>query len=152
VFSEARVIYLVHHAPALGPEVDPQRPLSAEGAAHAERLAAAGRAAGVAPALIWHSGKLRARQTAEAFLRQCNPFAAFRMVRGLRPEDAPELVGSAMAAETADLLVVSHMPLLPALAHLLCPAITDFPVHGLLALERDEAGRHSERFRLSGSL
>jgi phosphohistidine phosphatase len=70
---------LVHHAEAVGPEVDPQRPLSARGRDQAERLAEGLQARGVVPAAIWHSGKLRSKQTAEAFLRR-SPFADFRMV------------------------------------------------------------------------
>jgi phosphohistidine phosphatase len=140
-------IYLVHHAPAVEPEADPQRPLSAEGWAHAERLAVEARAAGVAPATIWHSGKLRARQTAEAFLRHCNPFATFKMVRGLRPGDRAEGLRDELEAETADLMIVSHMPPLPELARMLCPAVTEFPLHGLLALERKEAGQYVEVLR-----
>jgi len=141
-------IYLVHHAHALGPDVDAQRPLSQEGLAHADRLAADAHAAGVSPAAIWHSGKLRARQTAEAFLRRCNPFAAFKMVRGLRPEDSPAGLQAVLAAETTDLMIVSHMPLLPELAHMLCPTLWEFPLHGLVALERDEGGDYKERLRL----
>ena len=143
-------IYLVHHAHALGPEVDPQRPLSAAGLAHAERLAVEAHAAGVSPAAIWHSGKLRARQTAEAFLRQCHPFAAFKMVRGLRPEDRAVGLREVLAAETADVMIVSHMPLLPELARMLCPAIEEFPLHGLVALERVDGGGYEERLRLRG--
>ena len=82
----------VHHADAVGPDVDPQRPLSPTlGRTQAAALAERVKAAGFKPASIWHSGKLRARQTAESFLQACNPFAEFRMVRGLRPDDPPGL-------------------------------------------------------------
>jgi phosphohistidine phosphatase SixA len=67
-------VFLVHHADALGPHVDPQRTLSRAGIRQADLLAAQAKARGVVPALIWHSGKLRSRQTAEAFLLACNPF------------------------------------------------------------------------------
>jgi len=141
-------IYLVHHAQALAPEIDPQRPLSTEGLAHAERLAVEARAAGIAPATIWHSGKLRARQTAEAFLRHCNPFATFKMVRGLRPEDRAAGLLDELTAEAADLMIVSHMPLLPELARMLSPAVAAFPLHGLVGLERQEGRTYAEVLRL----
>src|SRR5262245_21256686 len=95
---------LVHHADAVGPNVDPQRPLSSLGHEQADRLAARTKAAQFSPAAIWHSGKLRARQTAEAFLRACNPFAEFRMVRGLHPDDPPEIIRDALVGESQDLL------------------------------------------------
>ena len=77
-------VCLVHHADAVGPSVDPQRPLSTPGQDHATHLAARVRDLGFAPAAIWHSGKLRSKQTAEAFLR-VYPFTAYQMGRGLRP-------------------------------------------------------------------
>ncbi len=144
------MLYLVHHAHAVAPGLDAQRPLSTVGQAHSDWLADLAAAAGVKPAAIWHSGKLRARQTAEAFLRRCNPFALFVMVRGLRPEDSPEGLRRVIVAETGNLMIVSHMPLLPALAHMLCPEIGDFPLHGLIALERNDDGGYVERLRLGG--
>lgn len=68
-------LYLVHHGDAVGPEVDPRRPLSAAGRAEVERIAAQAAGLGARPAVVWHSGKLRAKQTAEAFWRACNALA-----------------------------------------------------------------------------
>ncbi len=96
--------------------MDPQRPLSERGHAQADQLAARAKAEGASPAAIWHSGKLRARQTAEAFYRVCNPFAEFRMVRGLRPDDSPEMMLADLSAETRDVMLVGHMPNIPAIA------------------------------------
>ena len=141
------LVALVHHADAVGPEIDPQRPLSAQGAAHAENLAERARAAGLKPAVIWHSGKLRARQTAEPFWRLCNPFAEFKMVRGLRPEDSPQVARDLIAWEDRDLLLVSHMPILPAIARALVPAIASFPLHGLVVLEKRDDGSFVEIWR-----
>jgi phosphohistidine phosphatase len=132
-------VFLVHHADAVGPAEDPLRPLSELGHLQAQRLAEQARDAGCAPAAIWHSGKLRSRQTAEAFLRLCSPFAEFRMVRGLRPDDPPEWIRDELTAETRDVLLVGHMPNIARLAHLLAPG-GSFPLHGLVALDRTESG------------
>ena len=70
-------LYLVHHGDAVPPDVDPQRPLSAEGRVGVEQVAGAAAQRAVKPAVVWHSGKLRARQTAEAFWRACNSLAEF---------------------------------------------------------------------------
>jgi phosphohistidine phosphatase len=142
-------LVLVHHADAVGPDVDPQRPLSALGRAQADWLAGRVKAAGFVPAAIWHSGKLRARQTAEAFYRLCNPFAEFKMVRGLRPDDPVELTRDMVVLETRDLLLVSHMPAIADLARVLCPGTGGVPLHGLVALERaDESAQWTERWRV----
>src|SRR5215471_14383420 len=111
-------VLLVHHADAVGPGVDAQRPLSAVGREQAARMAEEARARGIQPAVIWHSGKLRARQTAEPFLT-LNPFAAFKMVRGLLPEDPPELMRDTLRGEDREIVLVGHFHNLPALAQLL---------------------------------
>lgn len=141
-------VYLVHHADAVGPDVDPQRPLSARGREQAARLAADAKEIGVAPAAIWHSGKLRARQTGEAFLLTCCPFAAFRMVRGLAPDDSMEWIAEELEAESQDVMLVGHMPHLPALARRLSPESDSFPIHGLVGLERMAPRTYVESIRL----
>jgi len=137
------MIYLVHHADALSPEVDPQRPLSDAGRKHAERLARQVSSRGVKPSAIWHSGKLRARQTAEPFLRSCNPLAEFSAIRGLQPNDPPEWIRDSLMAESREVMLVGHLPNLPRLLHLLVGGTADspppdFPPHGIVALERIE--------------
>ena len=133
-------LILVHHADAVGATVDSQRPLSSLGLAQAERLAGELKEAGFVPTAIWHSGKLRARQTAEAFLRACNPFSEFKMVRGLRPDDPPEILRDVVRGEERDVLAVGHMPHLAALLQLLLPGAAAFPLHGLVTLETRDGG------------
>ena len=142
-------VCLVHHADAVGPDVDPQRPLSERGLSQADQLADRARERGVRPDVIWHSGKLRSRQTAEPFLRACNPFADFRMVRGLRPDDPIEWMRDELAAETREVLVVGHMPNIAGLARSLVPASAAFPLHGLVVLEKDESSAWAELFRIA---
>jgi phosphohistidine phosphatase len=131
-------ILLVHHADAVGAEVDAQRPLSLAGRDQAARMAQEAKARGCQPAAIWHSGKLRARETAQPFL-QLNPFAAFKMVRGLLPEDPPEFMRDTLRGEDRELVLVGHMPNMPALAHLLSGSDA-FPTHGIIALETNDGG------------
>jgi len=137
-------VYLVHHGDALGPEVDPQRPLSPTGRSSVERLAQRAAARGVKPAAVWHSGKLRARQTADAFWRACNPLAELAAVRGLQPDDAPDWIVDRLASEARDLMVVGHMPHLDRVLNRLVARAPDahrpFPLHGIVALESTEAG------------
>lgn len=142
------ILVLVHHADAVGPEVDSRRPLSDTGHRQADQLAERLKASGTVPAAIWHSGKLRARQTAEAFFRQCNPFAEFRMVRGLAPDDPPELLRDSLLGETRDVLVVGHMPGIRDVAHLLAPQSAPLSLHGLLVLQHQpESGGWVELWR-----
>ncbi|MDP1568462.1 MAG: histidine phosphatase family protein [Vicinamibacterales bacterium] len=141
-------LFLVHHADALPPDVDHLRPLSSAGMAHAERVAAELKARGARPSMVWHSGKLRARQTAEACWRALNPLATFVAVRGLRPEDDPAVFLDTLTGEEGDVLAAGHMPNLPRLLHRLTGR-SDFPQHGAVALERTNDG-FAERWRVGG--
>jgi len=136
-------LYLVHHGEAVGPEVDVRRPLSARGRMDVDRIAAAAAARGARPAVVWHSGKLRARQTAEAFLRACNPFAEFSATRDVQPTDGPTFLRDRLRAEARDVLVAGHFPHLPRLLALLLASADEtvaFPQHGLVALVTDDDG------------
>jgi phosphohistidine phosphatase len=133
-------LLLIHHAQALDPDVDPQRPLSTPGLAHAARMAEVARQHGAAPQAIWHSGKLRSRQTGEAFLRLCAPFAQFKMVRGLAPGDPPAIMVQTLFGESRDIALVGHWPHLPALLQALCPASAPMPPHGVVALTTADDG------------
>jgi phosphohistidine phosphatase len=133
-------LYLVHHGDAVGPEVDLRRPLSDAGRAAVERLAASAGARGVRPAVVWHSGKLRAKQTAEAFWRACNPLAEFSATRDLQPDDRPQWMADRLKGEPRDVLLAGHFPHLPRLLEVLTGS-ADFPAHGMVALATDDEGQ-----------
>lgn len=117
------------------------RPLSAVGRAAVARLSADVARRGVRPDAIWHSGKLRARQTAELLWRGTNPLAEFSAARGLQPDDPPSWMRDRLAGETRTVALVGHMPHLARLLHALCGRPSgetpDFPLHGCVALESD---------------
>ncbi len=144
------LIILVHHGDAVGPGVDPQRPLSSAGRAATERLAGLAAQRGVKPEVIWHSGKLRARQTAELFWKACNPFAPLTAERGLLPDDPPQWMRDRLTGETRSVLIAGHMPYMPKLLAMLTGAgeATSFPLHGCVALEPD-GDRWKEIWRLT---
>jgi phosphohistidine phosphatase len=142
-------LFLVHHGDAVGPNVDPQRPLSLQGRQDVERLAAAVAARGAKPAIIWHSGKLRAKQTAEAFWRTCNPFAEFSATRDLQPEDPPDWMRDRLRGESRDILIAGHYPHLPGLLGMLIGGGPPFPQHGVVALvSEDEGATWTEEWRI----
>ena len=148
------MVFLVHHGEAVSASIDAQRPLTETGRATAARLAAELVQRGVAPVEIWHSGKLRARQTGEVFRQACNPLAAFTMVRGLQPADPSDILADRLAGETRDVLLVGHMPHIARLLRRLLGRVgeeVEFPPHGVVALEPDPGGdptRWQEAWRL----
>jgi phosphohistidine phosphatase len=139
----AQHIFLVHHAEATSPERDPSRPLTAHGREQAERVARAACDRGAKPAAIWHSGKTRARETADAWRRIVNPGAEFLAVPGITPDDDLDAIVAMIDGDERDIAVASHMPFLPMLLHRLTTGRRDrmsvwFPLNGCVALERGE--------------
>ena len=148
-------LFLVHHAEAVGPDVDTRRPLSPLGEAQATHAATEAAARGARPAVVWHSGKVRARQTAQAFWRACNALAEFKASPDLQPADPPSRIRARLRGDARDILIAGHFPHLPRLLSLLltgadeAPAL--FPPHGVVALETDDEGETwKEIWRIEG--
>ena len=147
-------LFLAHHGDAVGPDVDPRRPLSAVGRASVDRVAGLAAARGARPQIVWHSGKLRARQTAESYWRACNALAEFSATRDLQPDDPPQWIHDRLRGETKDVLIAGHYPHLPRLLSLLLgggDAGASFPQHGIVALATDDEGDSwRELWRIDG--
>jgi phosphohistidine phosphatase len=128
------------------------RPLSDRGRVETDMLAQKAAERGAKPDAIWHSGKLRARQTAEAYWKRCNPLASFSATRGLQPTDPTNWIADSIAGETKDILLAGHFPHLPRLLGRLITGNPDaepveFPLNGIVALENVD-GTWMERWRL----
>jgi phosphohistidine phosphatase len=137
-------LYLVQHGQAKAENEDPERPLTDQGV---DDVARVGRHAveqlGVRAARVVHSGKTRARQTAEiwgglldADVEQGGPLA---------PNDDPRTWLERLDVEADDVLLVGHLPFLARLAALLLTGVSDHPVvrfrqGGLVGLERTDQG------------
>jgi phosphohistidine phosphatase len=136
-------LYLVHHGVAVGPDEDARRPLSAVGLAGAARVAAKAAALGAKPDVVWHSGKLRAKQTAQEFWRACNALAEFAVTKDLQPDDPPQWIRDRLRHETRNIALAGHFQHLPRLLALLTTggeAGVDFPINGIVALVTDDEG------------
>src|SRR5262245_36457542 len=113
------LLYLMQHGEARPEAEDPARPLTERGRAEAERVAraVAGRYLGIVQ--VAHSGKLRARQTAEIVASILVPTPAVEETAGLGPNDDPRIAAQAVEREPAPRLIVGHLPHLSRLASLL---------------------------------
>jgi phosphohistidine phosphatase len=112
-------LYLVQHGEALSEEVDPARPLSETGRAALGNMAAFLAARPLALDRLVHSGKLRARQTAEILAAALLPGRPVEARDGLNPNDPPDDFARALAGGEEDVMVVGHLPFLGRLAALL---------------------------------
>ena len=108
-------LYLVQHGEALSKEIDPDRALSEAGRNDVQRLASflAGK---VQVARILHSGKTRARQTAEILAAAVAPGREIEQLGGLGPNDPVEPFVRHVEEWAEDLLVVGHLPFMAKLA------------------------------------
>ena len=135
-------VFLVRHGEAEREEVDPERHLTDRGAEEVKRIAThAVEQLGVRPPRIVHSGKARARQTAEIWAGLVG--AGVAEADGLAPNDDPSLWATRLQGEGDDLMLVGHLPHLERLAGLLVTgdseqAVAGFPAGGMVGLERTD--------------
>lgn len=149
------MLYLCQHGEALTREVDPERPLSEKGATDICNVAnALGDVIQVDTFL--HSGKTRARQSAELLHERLAPDATIEAVPGLAPKDSAADFAATLDLRQASLMVVGHMPFLGGLASRLLGEndrnIVAFQPGAVAALDRDEGGRWMMAWMLSPTL
>ena len=136
-------IYLVRHGEAKTEEEDPERPLTEQGAGQVKRVAQFLAGAVEATRLI-HSGKTRARQTAEILQAEAAPTVAVEEGNGLGPNDDPGTWAGRLAQIEAPVALVGHLPFMGRLASQIIGAAGEavaFETAGVACLERDDEGR-----------
>jgi phosphohistidine phosphatase len=111
--------YLVRHGEAKPDHDDARRPLSDRGRKEVEEIACAAAAKKIEIDAILHSGKLRAKETAEILARFLSPAGGVREISGLAPEDDPLPAAAELEAAETSLMLVGHLPHLGRLASLL---------------------------------
>lgn len=113
-------LYLVQHGEACAKEVDPDRPLTAQGQSDIDRLAAFLKAAGIQIERVIHSGKLRAQQTAERLAKELAPGVELETSGLMNPNDNPKAFDWQSESWDRDILIVGHLPFMAKLvSHLL---------------------------------
>lgn len=116
------ILYLVRHGGAVPEQVDPARPLSEKGRFEVEETARQLKDQGARVDEIWHSGKLRARQTAEIIARILNINNIFEKP-GLKPNDDAAAIAELLRQTGKTILIAGHLPFIPKLANLLKPEL-----------------------------
>jgi phosphohistidine phosphatase len=136
-------LYLVRHG-----EYVPNAtgPLSGKGREDIQHLAAAVRCMGMAAANIFHSSKLRAKQTAEILSQALFENQPIELHPGLNPDDSVITFAHEIAALDQDILVVGHFPFMPRLVGFLVVGnenkeVIDFQPGTLACLSKIENDR-----------
>jgi len=139
-------LYLMQHGEAVSKEADPERPLSQEGRSEVRKVAthlAAG--LGISIQRIYHSGKLRAEQTAAIMARELQLRENVEMAKELNPTSLPWGWVERLVDMQENVMIVGHLPHLKRLTALLVcqdesKKCVDFRNGGVVCLFRDESG------------
>ena len=102
-------LFLVQHGKNLSKEKDPDQGLSKEGLAETQTMAALAAENYIQVMRIIHSGKKRALQTAEIFVKALEPEAGMIKGSGLAPLDDITIFASTLSNEE-NIMVVGHLP------------------------------------------
>lgn len=147
-------LYLVRHADARKEEEDPSRALSEKGVYDITRISSYVAQLGLNVLQIFHSHKLRARQTAEILFEYLKPVKGFAEADGLSPLDHPEIWAARLQDTHDNMLLVGHLPHLGRLAALLLCGqpeknIITFRTAGIACMKRDDTGAWSSEWILT---
>lgn len=108
-------LYIARHAEAFDPVVNPKRPLTAEGEANAARMANFLAPMGALASRVYHSGALRAEQTAAILASTLAPGQDLEVLPLLNEPDAVSILAAQIIGWGDDTLLVGHIPFLPRL-------------------------------------
>lgn len=134
-------LFLVQHGKSLPKDKDPSKGLSEEGIAETERIAEVAKGYGVKVAGIIHSGKTRARQTAEIFASALEPEDGIQESSGLNPLDDVTAFADTIDS-TQNRMLVGHLPFMERMTSYLIMESIEKPVFkfqnsGIVCLDKD---------------
>lgn len=137
-------VLLAQHGKSAAKDVDPERGLTVEGRAEVARVADALQEAGVAVDAIWHSGKVRAAQSAEIFAASLAPPGGVGSRDGIDPlDDVAAFAGS--LPRDSDAMYVGHLPFMERIVSYLITGDADgrvvrFQNGGVVCMDWDAEG------------
>jgi phosphohistidine phosphatase len=120
-------LYLVQHGKSLPKDEDPKKGLSPEGIAETKRIAEVAKSYDILVSGITHSGKTRARQTAEIFESILKPEQGIQENSGLNPLDDVTVFADKID-NAANRMLVGHLPFMERLTSFLITESMETPV------------------------
>lgn len=141
------LLYLIQHGTAKTEEEDPGRDLTDQGTAEVERMAEYLKTKDPQIHVIWHSGKTRARRTAEIFAHRLDMANRLLEHTGLAPKDDVLPIARNLEDSHNNVMLVGHLPFLSRLASTLLTGTPEKEIFRFrnscaICLERDERGWH----------
>ncbi|MGQ9571465.1 MAG: phosphohistidine phosphatase SixA [Thermodesulfovibrionales bacterium] len=137
------LIYLVQHGDSKREEEDPLRPLSEKGFRDVKSVASYISRLNIELEEVLHSGKLRAKQTAEIMSEKLKISKGISQTDGLAPLDDPIIWADRLKKKSNPIMLVGHLPHLGKLASLLLCGEKEkkpvtFKMGGVVCLKRDD--------------
>ena len=135
-------LFLVQHGKSLPKEEDPDQGLSRQGVEETQSMAEIAAEQNVQITRIIHSGKKRALQTAEIFMKILEPGAGIVKGPGLAPMD--DVITFSKTINTEDnIMVVGHMPFMERLVSYLVAGssetlVAKFQNSGIVCLDKED--------------
>ena len=141
-------VYLVQHAEAKSEQEDPSRSLSEKGIHDIEKVASYASHNNLKIQMIFHSPKVRAKQTAGVLSEHLKPSKGISEVDGLAPLDEPDIWAQRLKDVPDDIMLVGHLPHLDRLASLLLCGDKEkhaisFKMAGVVCLKRTDTGSYA---------
>jgi phosphohistidine phosphatase len=121
-------VYLMQHGRSVTKEEDPERPLTSQGADEVIKIAEFLSRIGVRVSRVLHSGKTRAKQTAEIIISRLNPGEEPVEQKGLSPMDDVKDCYDQINGLEDDIMIIGHLPHLTKLISLLTAGSESLPV------------------------
>jgi phosphohistidine phosphatase len=136
-------LFLVQHGKSMPKEKDPDQGLSKEGLTETQAMAEMAVENNIQVMRIIHSGKKRALQTAEIFMKALEPEAGIIKGAGLAPLDDVSVFASTLD-NSENLMVVGHLPFMEKLVSHLVNGSLERPVvkfqnSGIVCLDTEDA-------------
>ena len=138
-------LYLVQQGLALQKDIDSERGLSEDGIADVRRIAETAKHYNVQVSQIFHSGKKRAKQTADIIAEALTPFNAVDQLDGINPNDEVSIIASKFKQQE-NMMLVGHLPFMERLvAYLIIgtvePPLIKFQNGGIVCLDQDQENK-----------
>ena len=137
------MLYLVQHGEAVTKDVDPDRPLSNDGKDAVTRMTRFLSNAGINIDRVLHSGKTRAKQTAEILAKSIAESGLTEAISGINPNDPVEEFVNYIERLNTPTMVVGHLPFMAKLVSRLLInsdelALVDYQPGSVVCLSNDE--------------
>ena len=135
-------LYLVRHGEAYSETADPDRSLTETGKATVDGMAQLAAAFKLPVSQIFHSGKTRARQTADIFSKYLKPLAGVKEIKAIKPNDDVTKIAPKLDP-ALNTMIVGHLPFLERLVSYLIIGLPDksiikFQAGGIVCLDQIE--------------